>query len=102
MVPAFTPGMVYYPPMPAQMAMDEKSLLQAIRRQVEYYFSKDNLVKDTYLRSKMDSDTGFVPISFLATFKRLASLTQDPGMCWLRFGDACSCSPSPSPYPPPP
>lgn len=68
----FFPAQMYAPPTP----LDEAALRKSIRQQVEYYFSVDNLVKDLYLRGGMDSQ-GFAPLSFVASFKRLASLTRD-------------------------
>jgi hypothetical protein len=37
-------------------------LLEALRRQVEFYFSKENLATDQYLVSQMNAQH-FVPIS---------------------------------------
>lgn len=45
----------------------------SIRRQVEYYFSKDNLVKDTYLQGLMDAE-GYVPLAEIAKFRRIQQL----------------------------
>ncbi|XP_020581955.1 la-related protein 1B-like [Phalaenopsis equestris] len=45
-----------------------------ILKQIEYYFSADNLCKDLFLRSKMDSN-GWVPINLIATFNRIKQLT---------------------------
>lgn len=42
----------------------------------EYYFSIDNLCKDMYLRSNMDSQ-GYVLLSVIADFKRIKALTED-------------------------
>jgi La domain len=36
----------------------------------EYYFSKENLVKDFYLRRQMDND-GWIPVELLASFRRV-------------------------------
>lgn len=47
-----------------------------ILHQVEYYFSQDNLYHDLFLRSQMDND-GWVPVSLIATFKRIACLSSD-------------------------
>lgn len=52
----------------------ELQLRAAIVAQIEYYFSVDNLCRDIYLRSHMDS-LGFLPISFLCTFNRVRCLT---------------------------
>ena len=43
-------------------------------KQIDYYFSDANLVKDDYLRSNMD-DQGWVPIAIIASFPRVKSLT---------------------------
>ena len=42
----------------------------------EYYFSVDNLCKDLFLRKHMDSQ-GFVMLNFIASFKRIKTLTED-------------------------
>ncbi|KAK2659723.1 hypothetical protein Ddye_006256 [Dipteronia dyeriana] len=43
-------------------------------KQIDYYFSKENLVKDTYLRQKMDHQ-GWVPIKLIAGFNKVKLLT---------------------------
>nr|PNR50940.1 hypothetical protein PHYPA_010126 [Physcomitrium patens] len=48
-------------------------------KQIEYYFSMDNLCKDIFLRSKMDSD-GFIPINVIANFNRVRQLTEDASL----------------------
>ena len=52
--------------------------LDAIRRQVEYYLSDDNLATDMWLRSQMGSE-GWIDLELLATFNRVRSLTTDLG-----------------------
>lgn len=47
-----------------------------IVNQIEYYFSNENLVKDTYLRSKMD-EQGWVSVSLIAGFKKVTALTNN-------------------------
>ena len=42
----------------------------------EYYFSEENLQKDVFLRRKMDSE-GFLPVTLVASFNRVRSLTND-------------------------
>jgi hypothetical protein len=42
----------------------------------EYYFSIDNLCKDLFLRKHMDGQ-GYVPLSVIANFKRIKTLTED-------------------------
>jgi la-related protein 1 len=56
--------------------MDPTVLRELIVKQLEYYFSVDNLCKDIYLRLKMDSN-GWIPIQFIADFNRLRNLTTD-------------------------
>lgn len=44
--------------------------------QVEYYFSRENLVQDQFLVSKMDKDH-FVELSVIMDFKMMQALTMD-------------------------
>ncbi|XP_062121059.1 la protein homolog [Drosophila sulfurigaster albostrigata] len=51
---------------------------RAIIRQVEYYFGDANLHRDKFLSEQISkNEAGWVPLSVLITFKRLASLTTD-------------------------
>ncbi|TGZ77543.1 hypothetical protein EX30DRAFT_199168 [Ascodesmis nigricans] len=50
--------------------------LDGLTSQINYYFSVDNLCKDIYLRKHMD-DEGYVRVSFLLSFPRVASHAQD-------------------------
>ncbi|KAI2783498.1 hypothetical protein F4815DRAFT_353582 [Daldinia loculata] len=52
---------------------DPNHILNGVLSQVEYYFSIDNLCKDTYLRMCMDSQ-GFVPLGVIASFKRMQEI----------------------------
>ncbi|KAK3842664.1 MAG: hypothetical protein J3R72DRAFT_129950 [Linnemannia gamsii] len=45
-------------------------------QQMEYYFSVENLCKDVYMRTQMDAQ-GFVPLSLVANFNRVRTLTTD-------------------------
>ncbi|XP_071975494.1 la-related protein 1B isoform X1 [Engystomops pustulosus] len=56
--------------------VDEKLLKEYLKRQIEYYFSLENLERDFFLRRKMDSQ-GFLPLSLIAGFHRVQSLTTD-------------------------
>jgi la-related protein 4 len=47
-----------------------------LRKQFEYYFSPDNLRKDTFLQSLMDENK-YVSISSIAQFKKVRELTQN-------------------------
>jgi len=59
------------------MMVDGDSREDLILKQIEYYFSTDNLIKDVYLREQMDSE-GWVPVTLLANFNRVKILTTDP------------------------
>jgi len=76
MAPPFMGG----PPMaPALTPADRADLKSKLRDQLEYYFSMDNLLKDTHLRSRM-TDEGYVPIMLIAGFKKMQELTTDQGL----------------------
>lgn len=60
-------------PMPAPEALN---LRANILKQIEYYFSDENLPHDRYLLSLMD-DQGWVPISDIAGFNRVKKMTTD-------------------------
>ena len=47
-----------------------------VKHQIEYYFSKENLQRDFFLRRKMTPE-GYLPISLVASFNRVQQLTQD-------------------------
>ncbi|KAK4375691.1 hypothetical protein RND71_006368 [Anisodus tanguticus] len=51
-------------------------LRESIMKQIEYYFSDQNLQNDQYLLSLMD-DQGWVPISIIADFKRVKRMSTD-------------------------
>lgn len=53
-----------------------EELLAAIRKQVEYYFSRENLASDAYLVQHMNSQM-YVPLSVIAAFNNIRSLTTD-------------------------
>lgn len=61
---------MYYPPFP------DPQLHVKIMNQIEYYFSNENLVKDTFLRQNMD-EQGWVPIKLIAGFKKVLNLTDN-------------------------
>ncbi|XP_023668288.2 la-related protein 1 isoform X1 [Paramormyrops kingsleyae] len=77
--PEYSSNMMYYYDDGSQVQMytvDEKLLKGYIKRQIEYYFSPDNLERDFFLRRKMDRQ-GFLPISLIASFRRVQALTTD-------------------------
>lgn len=46
----------------------------SLLKQIDYYFSSDNLCRDVFLRNNMD-EKGWVPISLIAGFNRVRQLT---------------------------
>lgn len=56
--------------------LEGKELLSAIRKQIEYYFSRENLANDAYLVSQMNKDM-FVPLTVISGFKQIRKLTTD-------------------------
>ncbi|OWM68234.1 hypothetical protein CDL15_Pgr004716 [Punica granatum] len=66
-------------PMPPHMVNfqpPDPNLYTKIIDQINYYFSNDNLVKDTYLRQNMD-EQGWVPVALIASFKKILQLTNN-------------------------
>lgn len=53
-----------------------EQIREKLRKQLEYYFSKDNLINDLYLQSQMDQEN-YVLISTIANFKLVKRLTND-------------------------
>ncbi|KAL3157004.1 hypothetical protein ABBQ38_001257 [Trebouxia sp. C0009 RCD-2024] len=78
---------MYYPPaafgvpaaVPGLPAISQEQLQLAVRQQIEYYFSIANLVKDVFLRSKMN-DEGWISLHVIASFNRVRMLTPDLAM----------------------
>lgn len=64
------------PPPPMFIPLVDTPLPVKILQQIEYYFSEENLKKDDYLKSNMDEE-GWVPLSLIAGFRRVQSLTSD-------------------------
>jgi La domain len=48
--------------------------LQALARQLEYYFSKPNLAKDMYLQTLRSLNDGCVPVNILANFAKVKAI----------------------------
>nr|XP_053654860.1 la-related protein 1-like isoform X2 [Cherax quadricarinatus] len=61
---------------PEFVPQDELAVKDKIKKQVEYYFSDDNLANDIFMRRKMSKD-GYIPVSLIASFNRMKQLTQD-------------------------
>ncbi|XP_033821789.1 la-related protein 4 [Periophthalmus magnuspinnatus] len=60
----------------ADKTLSEENLRESLKKQLEFYFSRENLSKDLYLISQMDSDQ-FVPIWTIACMEDIKSLTSD-------------------------
>ncbi|KKY32322.1 putative la domain family [Diaporthe ampelina] len=74
----FSPyGQAPYSALPGGFPPSDYSLLvhNALKAQIEYYFSPTNLPKDVFLRENMDSQ-GFVPLEVIADFSRVRSISQ--------------------------
>uniref|UniRef100_A0A2N9J3G6 HTH La-type RNA-binding domain-containing protein n=1 Tax=Fagus sylvatica TaxID=28930 RepID=A0A2N9J3G6_FAGSY len=71
-------GMPFVPlPPPAVFfSAPDLQLHTKIVNQIDYYFSNENLIKDTYLRQNMD-DQGWVPIKLIARFNKVMHLTEN-------------------------
>ncbi|XP_042484396.1 la-related protein 1B-like [Macadamia integrifolia] len=54
----------------------EVGMCNKILYQIEYYFSKENLEKDGYMKSLMD-DEGWIPVHRIAGFRRVKAMTSD-------------------------
>ncbi|XP_046395007.1 la-related protein 1 isoform X2 [Ischnura elegans] len=58
------------------LRLEEPTLREYIRKQIEYYFSQENLLRDFFMRRKMDPE-GFLPVTLIASFHRVMALTLD-------------------------
>ncbi|CAL0307496.1 unnamed protein product [Lupinus luteus] len=63
-------------PAPHSLPPEALALRTSIAKQIDYYFSDENLQHDQYLISLMD-DQGWVPISTVAGFKRVKRMSTD-------------------------
>lgn len=84
----FSPyGQAPYSAFPGTIAPPDYNALvhNALKSQIEYYFSTTNLPKDVFLRENMDSQ-GFVPLEVIADFSRVRSISQQ-NLQYVR--DAC-------------
>ncbi|KAJ1628962.1 hypothetical protein T492DRAFT_134326 [Pavlovales sp. CCMP2436] len=69
-------GIATHAPAELAVTLEGDELLAAIRKQVEYYFSRENLASDAYLVQHMNSQM-FVPIAVVAGFTNMRRLTTD-------------------------
>uniref|UniRef100_A0A9J2PIP8 HTH La-type RNA-binding domain-containing protein n=1 Tax=Ascaris lumbricoides TaxID=6252 RepID=A0A9J2PIP8_ASCLU len=65
------------PPPPSSLMRPQPELIkQQLKAQLEYYFSRENLMTDRFLRCQMDNDQ-YVPIGIIAGFPKVKRLTND-------------------------
>ncbi|XP_076929978.1 la-related protein 1C-like [Bidens hawaiensis] len=72
------PAMPFGAPIQPQVyyAGHDPLLYANIVKQIDYYFSNENLVRDTYLRRNMD-EQGWVSVGLIAGFKKVSYLTDN-------------------------
>ncbi|KAL5986070.1 hypothetical protein ACLOJK_028060 [Asimina triloba] len=75
-VPDSFRGMPFVVPAPVFIPQPDPHLRTMLIKQIEYYFSPENLCKDIFLRQNMD-EHGWVSISLIANFNRVKHLTHD-------------------------
>ncbi|XP_056158148.1 la-related protein 4 isoform X2 [Lampris incognitus] len=59
-----------------EQPLSSENLRESLKKELEFYFSRENLSKDLYLMSQMDSDQ-FVPIWTIASMEGIKVLTTD-------------------------
>ena len=60
-----------------RVKIEDGELKARIAKQIEYYFSDVNLVRDKFMQEQLQKNDNRVKLSVLATFARLAKLTRD-------------------------
>uniref|UniRef100_A0A8C5F629 La ribonucleoprotein 4Aa n=1 Tax=Gadus morhua TaxID=8049 RepID=A0A8C5F629_GADMO len=63
-------------PKAEEPAVSSENLRESLKKELEFYFSRENLSKDLYLMSQMDSDQ-FVPVWTIASMEGIKALTTD-------------------------
>ncbi|PWN20406.1 hypothetical protein BCV69DRAFT_277645 [Microstroma glucosiphilum] len=71
------PGALHGRPFPDYRIVPPESPVSRLVHQVEFYFSPQNLYKDSFLRQQMDPASGWVPLALIQSFKRVRMLSQD-------------------------
>ena len=57
-----------------QQMMHNTNLLRNLGRQIEFYFSEANLIKDIYLRQFLEQNNGMIPIDMIANFPMMRKI----------------------------
>ncbi|XP_010266026.1 PREDICTED: la-related protein 1C-like isoform X2 [Nelumbo nucifera] len=67
---------IHHTPPPMFFPTLDPQLCAMLVRQIDYYFSPENLCKDIFLRQNMD-EQGWVPVSLISSFNRVKQLTNN-------------------------
>lgn len=59
---------------PDELAVHTSVVLTSLAKQLEYYFSQQNLVTDTYVQTLRTLNDGCVPVSILANFAKVKAI----------------------------
>ncbi|KAL1020738.1 hypothetical protein UPYG_G00004030 [Umbra pygmaea] len=78
-IPAEISGTSGEAKLPEELPITSENLRDFLKKELEFYFSRENLSKDLYLMSQMDSDQ-FVPIWTIASMESIKALTADVGL----------------------
>jgi len=70
--------------------LEGKSLLELVKKQIEFYFSRQNIQTDGFLVSKMNSNME-VPLAVIAEFAKIKALTKDPAVIVEALKDSQVC-----------
>jgi hypothetical protein len=73
--------------MSAAATQNPDELAAQLRYQLEFYFSPENLARDSHLTQQMDGE-GYVNISVIASFGRVCSMTTDIGFVTQTMRDS--------------
>ncbi|KAI9996077.1 hypothetical protein PInf_013255 [Phytophthora infestans] len=72
-------------------ALEGAELKEAIKRQVEFYFSRANLANDAYLVSQMNSQM-YVPVEVIINFSKITQLTDNTALLVEAVQESTVCS----------
>ncbi|CAD5216739.1 unnamed protein product [Bursaphelenchus okinawaensis] len=76
MLQPFYPAFSGVAPVPLLTEFRNEDIKAVLCKQIEYYFSVDNLQKDFFLRRRMDKN-GYLPLTLISSFPRVSNLTRD-------------------------
>ncbi|KAK6544381.1 hypothetical protein TWF694_001081 [Orbilia ellipsospora] len=74
--PYYNPRSGVSPSVPMQPDYEFTAAVQNVMNQLGYYFSLDNMVKDTYLRSHMDGQ-GWIFLDVICGFRKIKDMTKE-------------------------